>query len=102
MKGINIAKEKEEIEIYGDSLVRLHKVLKEEDLLKSLHRAERSGEEANVTPVIIIDFSTVTSIQEDYKRHGTIIMDSNKTAVIVKESLSDVLDVWCEIKERIG
>ena len=91
-----------EIEIYGDSLVRLHKVLKEDDLLKALHRAERTGGESNVTPVIIIDFSTVTSIQEDYKRKGSVIMDNNKTAVIVVESLEDVLDAWREVKERLA
>ncbi len=91
-----------EIEIYGDSLVRLHKVLKEDDLLKALHRAERTGGESNVTPVIIIDFSTVTSIQEDYKRKGSVIMDNNKTAVIVVEHLSDVLDAWCEVKARLS
>jgi len=101
--GWNKTKRNEEgIEIYGDSLVRLHKVLKEDDLLKAIHRAERTGGESNVTPVIIIDFATVTSIQEDYKRKGAIIMDNNKTAVIVTEHLDEVLDAWCEVKERLS
>lgn len=89
------------IEIFGDSLVKLHKVLKEEDMLRAHHRAEKYGEEANTYPTIIIDFSTITSIQEDYKRNGTVIMDK-KTAVIVVEPLSEVLEAWIDVKERIG
>lgn len=90
-----------QLEIYGDSLVRLHKVLKEEDMLKAAHRADRDGEEANLNPIIIIDFSTITSIQEDYKRHGTILMDG-KQAVIVTEPLSVVLDAWLDVKDRLA
>ena len=90
-----------QIEILSDSLVRLHKVLKEEDLLRANHRAEKYGEEANVNPTIIIDFATVTSIQEDYKRNGTVIM-VKKTAVIVVEPLTDVLDAWIEVKENLS
>ena len=90
-----------QIEILGDSLVKLHKVLKEEDQLRANHRAEKYGEEANTNPTIIIDFSSITSIQEDYKRNGTVIMDK-KTAVIVVEPLCDVLDAWIEVKECLG
>lgn len=90
-----------DVEIYGGRLVRLHKVLKEDDLLKATHRAERRGEEANTNPAIIIDFTTVSSIQEDYARGGTIIMD-RKTAVIVSEPLPVVLDAWLEVNERLG
>ena len=90
-----------EIEIFGDSLVKLHKVLKEEDLYRAAHRAERLGEEVNTNPAIIIDFTSVTSIQEDYKRNGTIIIDK-KTAVIVIEPMADVLEAWIEVKNRLS
>lgn len=90
-----------QIEIFGDSLVKLHKVLKEEDQWRANHRAEKYGEEANTNPTIIIDFSSITSIQEDYKRNGTVIMDK-KTAVIVVEPLGEVLDAWIEVKERLN
>ena len=90
----------QQIEIVGKSLVKLHKVLKEEDQLRANHRAEKYGEEANTNPIIIIDFASITSIQEDYKRNGTVIMDK-KTAVIVVEPLCDVLDAWIEVKENL-
>lgn len=89
-----------EVEIYGDSFVKLHKVLKEDDRLKAEHQAERRGEEANTNPIIIIDFATVTSIQEDYSRGGTIVIDK-KNAVIVTEPLSVVLDAWIEVNDRL-
>ena len=89
-----------EIEIYGDSFVKLHKVLKEDDRLKAEHQAERRGEEANTNPVIIIDFASVTSIQEDYSRGGTIVID-HKNAVIVTEALASVLDAWIEVCDRL-
>lgn len=89
-----------DIEIYGDSFVKLHKVLKEDDRLKAEHQAERRGEEANTNPIIIIDFATVTSIQEDYSRGGTIVIDK-KNAVIVTEPLASVLDAWLEVNERL-
>ena len=89
-----------EIEIYGDSFVKLHKVLKEDDRLKAEHQAERRGEAANTNPVIIIDFATVTSIQEDYSRGGTIVIDK-KNAVIVTEPLADVLDAWIDVNDRL-
>ena len=90
-----------EIEIYGDSLVKLHKVLKEDDKLKVVNNAHKKGIEPNTRPVIIIDFANVTSIQEDCYREGTVIMD-NKQAVIVYESVSDVLDVWLEVLSRLN
>ena len=89
-----------DIEIFGDSLVKLHKVLKEDDRLKAEHQAVRRGEEANTNPIIIIDFASVTSIQEDYSRGGTIIIDQ-KNAVIVTEHLSSVLDAWVEVCDRL-
>lgn len=89
------------IEIYGDSLVRLHKVLKEEDQMRANYKAERFGKEANTNPIIIIDFATITSIQEDYKRNGTVVMDK-KTAVIVTEPLGDVLQAWLDVKENLA
>lgn len=90
-----------QIEVISDTLVKLHKVLKEEDQLRATHRAEKYGQEANTNPTIIIDFSSVTSIQEDYKRNGTVVMDQ-KTAVIVVEPLADVLDAWIEVKENLA
>lgn len=89
---------KEPIEIFGGSLMRLHKVLKVEDILKAQDRAERRGEEVNIHPVTVIDFNYVTSIQEDFKRHGTVIIDNTKSTIIVTEPLEDVLDAWVEIK----
>lgn len=90
-----------QIEIFSDSLVKLHKVLKEEDRLRASHKADKYGEEANLNPTIIIDFASITSIQEDYKNNGTIVMDK-KTAVVVTEPLSDVLDAWIEVKENLS
>lgn len=90
-----------QIEILAKSLVKLHKVLKPDDELRANHRAEQYGEEANTNPTIIIDFASITSIQEDYKRNGTVIMDK-KTAVIVVESLPEVLDAWIEVKENLS
>ena len=88
------------IEILGTSIVMLHKVLKEEDRLKAMHKQNKYGEPVNMEPCIAIDFTTVTSIQEDYKHNGTVIMDK-KTAVIVKEPFGDVLDVWIEVQDRM-
>lgn len=90
-----------QIEIFADSLVKLHKVLKEEDRLRANHRAEKYGEEANINPTIIIDFASITSIQEDYRNNGTVVMDK-KTAVVVIEPLSDVLDAWIEVKSNLA
>ena len=90
-----------QIEIFADSLVKLHKVLKEEDRLQANHRAEKYGEEANINPTIIIDFASITSIQEDYRNNGTVVMDK-KTAVVVIEPLSDVLDAWIEVKSNLA
>ena len=88
------------IEILGTSIVMLHKVLKEEDRLRAMHKQDRYGEPVNTVPCIAIDFTTVTSIQEDYKHNGTVIMDK-KTAVIVKEPFEDVLDAWIEVQGRM-
>lgn len=88
------------IMIFGDSFVKLHKVLKEDDRLKAEHQAERRGEVANTNPIIIIDFARVTSIQEDYSRGGSIVIDE-KNAVIVTEPLPAVLDAWIEVNERL-
>ena len=88
------------IEILGTSIVMLHKVLKEEDWLKAMRKRDKYGEPVNTEPCIAIDFTTVTSIQEDYKHNGTVIMDK-KTAVIVKEPFEDVLDVWIEVQNQM-
>ena len=53
------------ISILGISIVMLHKVLKEEDWLKAIRKQNKYGEPANTEPCIAIDFSTITSIQED-------------------------------------
>lgn len=90
-----------QIEVLGDSLVKLHKVLKKEDMLLAKDKAGEFGEEANLTPTIIIDFASITSIQEDYRRNGTVIIDK-KTAVVVVEPLNDVLDAWLEVKENLS
>lgn len=88
------------IEILGTSIVMLHKVLKEEDWLKAMRKRDKYGEPVNTEPCIAIDFTTVTSIQEDYKHNGTVIID-RKTAVVVKEPFEDVLDVWIEVQNRV-
>ena len=88
------------ISILGISIVMLHKVLKEEDRLRAMHKQDRYGEPVNTEPCIAIDFSTVTSIQEDYKNNGTVIIDK-KTAVVVKEPFEDVLDAWIEVQDRM-
>ncbi|MBQ2625891.1 MAG: hypothetical protein IJG18_12445 [Kiritimatiellae bacterium] len=88
------------ISILGISIVMLHKVLKEEDRLRAMHKQNRYGEPMNTEPCIAIDFSTITSIQEDYKNNGTVIIDK-KTAVMVKEPFEDVLDVWIEVQNRM-
>lgn len=88
------------IEILGASIVMLHKVLKEEDWLKAIRKQNKYGEPANTEPCIAIDFSTITSIQEDYKNNGTVIIDK-KTAVVVREAFKDVLDVWIEVQNRM-
>lgn len=92
--------ESQPIEILGRSIVLLHKVLKEEDWLKAMRKRDKYGEPVNTEPCIAIDFTTVTSIQEDYKHNGTVIMDK-KTAVIVKEPFKDVLDVWIEVQNQM-
>lgn len=92
--------ESQPIEILGRSIVLLHKVLKEEDQLKAIHKQKKYGEPVNTEPPIAIDFTTVTSIQEDYKNHGTVILD-RKTAVVVKEQFADVLDVWIEVQSQM-
>ena len=92
--------ERKPIEILGTSIVMLHKVLKEEDRLRAMHKQDRYGEPVNTVPCIAIDFSTVTSIQEDYKNNGTVIIDK-KTAVVVKEPFEDVLDAWIEVQNRM-
>lgn len=88
------------ISILGISIVMLHKVLKEEDWLKAIRKQNKYGEPANTEPCIAIDFSTITSIQEDYKNNGTVIIDK-KTAVVVREAFKDVLDVWIEVQNRM-
>ena len=93
-------RESKPIEILGRSIVLLHKILKEEDLLKAMRKRDLHGEPVNMVPPIAIDFTTVTSIQEDYKNNGTVVMD-RKTAVVVKEPFADVLEVWIEIQNRM-
>ena len=88
------------IEILGTSIVMLHKVLREEDWLKAMRKRDKYGEPVNTEPCIAIDFTTVTSIQEDYKHNGTVIID-RKTAVVVKEPFEDVLDAWIEVQNRV-
>ena len=100
MRG-NRSNEMGQVEVFSDSLVKLHKVLKEDDRLRASSRAERHGEEANLNPTIIIDFASITSIQEDYKNNGTVVMDK-KTAVVVIEPLSEVLEAWMEVKENLA
>lgn len=92
--------EQNPIEMLGTSIVMLHKVLKEEDWLKAMRKRDKYGEPVNTEPCIAIDFTTVTSIQEDCKHNRTVIMDK-KTAVIVKEPFEDVLDVWIEVQSQL-
>ena len=93
--------EREEIEIIGDSLVRLHKVLSESDQLKAQNVQHRHGKNGKITPILFIDFANVTSVQEDFMRGGTIIMES-KQAVIVSEPIEDVVDAWLEVKANLA
>lgn len=92
---------KGEIKIYADTLVRLHKKLKKDDILKGKEIAEHRRVEFNETPPIIIDFETVTSVQEDYRDGGTVIMDA-KTACMVAEPLEDVLEAWIKVKSNLN
>ena len=91
----------EPIHIFGGSLVRLHKILKEEDIFRVQKRAYETGVVANTTPIVIIDFSQILCIQEDYKTHGTIVMDK-KSAVNVVEPLDEVLQAWAEVKDNLA
>ena len=93
-------KNHEPIRVIGRSIAVLHKILKEGDLLKAMRKRDIYGEPVKMEPSIAIDFTTVTSIQEDYKNGGTIIMD-RKTAVIVKEKFADVLEVWTDVYSRM-
>ena len=89
-------KSQEPIRVIGRSIALLHKILKEGDLLKAMRKRDIYGEPVNMEPSIAIDFTTVTSIQEDYKNGGTIVMDG-KMAVVVKEKFADVLEVWTDV-----
>ena len=95
------ADDRGEIEVIDGSLVRLHKVLQGDDRLRAREKAAQLGDPDLCCPSIIIDFTHVTSIQVDYKHGGTVVMDA-KTACIVKESLEDVLDAWCEVRRNLG
>ena len=101
MNSWNTRNRQEPIRILGHSIVILHKVLKEEDKFRAMHKQEKYGEVANTEPAMAIDLTSVTCIQEDYKYGGTVIIDK-KTAVIVKEAFADVLDVWVEAQNRMG
>ena len=68
-------KRQEPIRILGHSIVILHKVLKEEDKFRAMHKQEKYGEAANTEPAMAIDLTSVTCIQEDYKYGGTVIID---------------------------
>ena len=96
----NVARENPPIEIFEGTLVRLHKKLKGDDWRKAKEVVEETGNQDVLNPPIVIDFATVTSIQQDYKDGGTVVMDA-KTACIVMEPLAEVLDVWCEVKRNI-
>ena len=88
------------IEVIEGSLVRLHKVLQGDDILRAKAKAAQKGDPGICSPSIVIDFKYVTSIQADYKQGGTVVMDA-KTACIVKEPLEDVLEAWCEVKRNL-
>lgn len=91
----------EAIEMYEETLVRLHKKLKGDDFRKAKEVYEETKNPEVLTPPIVIDFATVTSIQQDYKDGGTVVMDA-KTACIVIEPLDEVLDAWCEVKRNLA
>ncbi len=93
-------KVQEPIRVIGRSIVILHKILKEGDQIKAMRKREVYGEPVNLEPSIAIDFTAVTSVQEDYKNGGTIIMDG-KMAVVVKELFADVLEVWTDVQSRM-
>ena len=83
------------------TLVRLHKQLKPRDIERVEFNACKKGIEMNTNPTIIVDFLSVTSIQEDFKDGGTIIIDA-KTACIVVEPMEEVLAAWLKVKEFLG
>lgn len=97
----NIATDNPPIEIFEGTLVRLHKKLKGDDWRKAKEVVEQTGNSDVLNPPIVIDFASVTSIQQDYKDGGTVVMDA-KTACIVIEPLDEVLDAWCEVKRNLG
>lgn len=84
------------VEIFTGGLVKLHKTLKEEDVMKGRYIAKDKFDE---NPEIIIDFTTVTSIQRDYKYGGTVVIDQ-KNVCMVAEPLNLVLDAWIKVKEQ--
>ena len=94
--------ETEPIEIVGGTLVKLHKVLSESDQFKAqnIHR-DNNKRGGFVYPLTIIDFSRVHSIQEDYARGGTVVLEGKNNAVIVSEPIDAVLDAWLEVKEYL-
>lgn len=85
------------VTIVGQSIVLLHKILKEEDQLRAMRKQGSYGISVKFEPTIAIDFAYVTSVQEDYKNNGTVVIDK-KTAVVVKESFADVLEAWVKIQ----
>lgn len=96
----NTPRELPEIEIYAGTLVKLHKKLKEGDMMRAERVVGSTGDTDALNPPIVIDFETVTSIQKDYKDGGTVVMDA-KTACIVMEPLEEVLTAWCSVKDYL-
>ena len=95
------SRESKPIKVLGRSIVVLRKTLNETDRCKAMMRSNARGENACEDTPIAIDFTTVTSVQEDFKTGGTIILD-RRTAVAVREPYADVLGIWVDTHNRMN
>ena len=100
-KSGNDEKEFKPIRVLGRSIVVLRKTLSEADQCKAMMRRNARGESVREETPIAIDFTTVTSVQEDFKTGGTIILD-RRTAVAVREPFAEVLNIWVDVHNRMN
>ena len=97
----NNGREFKPIKVLGGSIVVLGKTLSETDQCKVMMRRDARGESMREETPIAIDFTTVTSVQEDFKTGGTIILD-RRTAVAVREPFVEVLNIWVDVHNRMN
>ena len=100
-KSGNDGREFKPIKVLGGSIVVLRKTLSETDQCKVMMRRDARGESMREETPIAIDFTTVTSVQEDFKTGGTIILD-RRTAVAVREPFVEVLNIWVDVHNRMN